>query len=236
MNEMERWTLAKGYRLISNEEGFPPAYINRKDIAETFEFHDRNFFIIDECFGYMLSQTLARMIKTRQPPIDVLDVGGGTLSLAAREIAQRHPDTTRVINIDVAISTNSQNTQNFHSLCEDACKMSIHNNSIDLVYSWEMMPGLNKNRREQVLGEIARVLKPEGVALLGEEDFCGFPSSDPQLEQLSNSLSFSVLLKRGNFTKSVKVGNKYTNTNQFLMLMKPPIDPSIVAMTERNAA
>lgn len=232
---MERWNLAKGYRFINDDVGLP-AYISRRDLAETFDLRDRDLADIDESFGYMLSQVLAHMIQTRRPPIDVLDIGGGTLSLAAREIAQSNPDTTRVTNIDVAISTNSKDMQNFHSLCEDACKMSIPDSNIDLVYSWEMMRGLNKNRRMQMLGEISRVLKPEGIALIGEEDYSGLPSTDPQLEQLSDSLSLSVFLKKGNFTKTVKAGNKYVGINQFLMLMKPPIDPNIVNMTERKAS
>ena len=56
-------------------------------------------------------------------------------------------------------------------ICSDLCSISLEDNSIDIIYlSWVMGTILDLNKREEVLKELLRVLKPGGKILLIENN------------------------------------------------------------------
>ncbi len=56
-------------------------------------------------------------------------------------------------------------------ICSDLCSISLEDNSIDIIYlSWVIGTILDLNKREEVLKELLRVLKPGGKILLIENN------------------------------------------------------------------
>lgn len=203
---------------------------------ESFDLRDREFGLIDRVFGYLPSQLIEYKINHAiELPITILDVGGGGFSVSARNIAERYGPTVRVINVDVALHSSVKDTPNFQARLEDACSLTIPDDSVDFAYTYQVIHCLSPARKHMAIREIARVLKPGGIALIDEDRYCILPPEDAQLHDLAKNLATQIYLRTGNVRKTLgspSIGFK--ETDKFLMIAKPPVDPRVLEIKEKT--
>lgn len=184
--------LPKGYRLY-NEEGHRMIG-NRK---EEFNVKNRSFKEIDTYFSNGISHRLNELLaKSPSSQIQVLDLAGGTESVAAKDLETEFGDRVKVINIDFA--QNPEKGKGVSRIQGDATQIPLVNSSIDIVYSRQFLPFiLNLYRKhdlqvKKVLSEVARVLKSGGIAFLDDEEELSGAKSEEKRRELADEFGVTL--------------------------------------------
>lgn len=165
---------------------------------ENFLLTERAFFKVDGYFLYLPSQLINFLLGRNQiEPVTVLDAGGGRDALTAKGLAKRHP-AVRVVNIDLV--TVNEEVDNFNSKRGDLCDLELPDNSVDLVYSHQVVPfmdqGMNLAKPVRVVEEIYRVLRPGAVGLI---DYTNEESFLPNVLKNKGSIDGSVSSRRKSY-------------------------------------
>lgn len=182
-----------GFHLDGDEE---PMFGNNR-MGESWDITHRDFKTVDACFGGKISATLDQRRKNGIVPISILDVGGGIESTTSRDLATTYAEAVLVTNLDVILAESISNTANLKAVLGDATNMPFDDQSFDIVYSWQVLFRLKPERREQALVEIARLLKPKGVAFVDEPDYCFLPADSGHIVNLSKKLGVHASLEPG---------------------------------------
>jgi SAM-dependent methyltransferase len=199
--------LAEGYGVSGYEE---PMWGHSPD-RETWHLRDRDFSTIDECFNPSISACVESRLNQWRRPICVLDVGGGALSVAAQGLAEKYPGLVEVTNLDPILRAGTDKNDNVHAISGDVAEMKFPDGSFDVVYSYQVFHRLDPRRQILGLGEIARILKPGGTALIDEDIFSSLSSNDPDLIQAEKV--FSLRLSSSQFARPRR--------DNFLLMEKP---------------
>jgi ubiquinone/menaquinone biosynthesis C-methylase UbiE len=222
----------------NNEVLLPPGYRLYKlegnsmigNGKEDFNVKNRSFLEVDTYFSDEISRKISELLtKDPDSQIHVLDLAGGTESRAIGEIEKEFGDRVKAINIDIALNTEKGNEAN--RIQGDATHIPLVDSSIDIVYSRQLLPFILRFNREhslqvkKVLSEVARVLKPGGIAILDDEEELSGIKSETKRRELATELGVrleshdSFNNKRGdrNFPK---FWNRGVKREEFLIMTK----------------
>ncbi len=216
----KEYSLLPGYSF--GDEGFEPLFIYCDNTNEGFDIRNRPFKDIDHSFCGLIT----RYINSSPSKVHILDLGCGTFALSAQQIADIFQDKVTVTAVDVAMHSDLADTENFKCKLEDACKLSIPDDSVDLIYTWQFLFRLNSDRQKEALSEIARVLKPGGMALIDEDVFCFLDLNSPEILELGRNLGVKIHFITGPVSKPKYSRNEedelqMETTRNFLVFIKP---------------
>jgi len=196
--------LPGGYRLF-DQEGYKMIG-NRK---EEFEVKNRSFYDIDGYFSQEISNSINELLnKHPGVQIRVLDLAGGTESQAVKDIEKEKEFGNRVIALNVDFAQSIKKGDGADRVQGDATNIPLADSSIDIVYSRQLLPFMRRFEPEhdlqvkKVLSEVARVLKPEGVAFLDDEEELSGAKSDKKRQELADE--FGVILETHDSTNQVE--------------------------------
>lgn len=226
----------KGYRISHTGFWGEALFLDRYDgqPKEWFRLTDRTFPAINHYFGYLPSQFIEYLVGKLDRKLLIADIGGGKKSLCAQGIAEKYGDKAEVVNVDL-IHVAEPHPGNVTPLKADACNIPLRTGGIDLALSFQFFPHLENDGQYTkgmgVIGEIARILRPGGVALIDENYICGLPLSDRR---------FIEVFPRTNTILSVRLGNRaepgqiiFSGPGAFLMMEKLPIDYNLSAIRSK---
>lgn len=165
-----------GYRI---ETGPVISMLRNIDYGEAFNLTNRHLNEIDKDLIGLPRMIVRYLAKTRPLPLKILDVAGGRTSQLTLELSS-DPELgaySDVTNVDLVVADQdfSPNARSRHG---NALSLDFPSHNFDLILSYEFLPWLSgKNNFErpiQAYLEMARVLKPGGVALVFDRIFCQF--------------------------------------------------------------
>ncbi len=200
------------------------------DGKQEYFLANRSFEEVNAYFSGQIGQSIVEMYsKNPQEKINILDLAGGTKSQAIKDINEIYGPRVNAFNVDIV--HNVQQDQNVLRVQGSATELPIANESMDVIYCRQFLPFLNRFNRdhslqvERVLAEVARILKPGGIAFLDdEEEISGLRSQDKisALEQ-----KFGVVIKQrdsASYTEErqwPKFWKKVARPAKFLTFEKP---------------
>ena len=179
MVEMDKLVVLEGYKVKPSDREDVCGYVY--DGTKHVYLVNRSSEDVKPRFYNKMIANIEELTQKMYRPIEILDIGGGCDSVLAREIASTYKDKVRVTNLDVVLNTNIEKTSNFKAIHGDVLKMNeFSDNSIDFAYSYKLFQWfIKEEKKHRALNEVARVLKPGGMALL--EMGVGFDI--PKIEQ-----------------------------------------------------
>jgi SAM-dependent methyltransferase len=205
---------------------------------EEFNIKNRSFLTVDKYFSQEISGTISEFLgKYPNRKIQVLDLAGGMESQAVKDIVRikEYGDRVKALNVDFA--QNVEKGKGAHRVQGDAANIPLADSSVDIVYSRQFLPfirNLNLVNREhvlqvkKVLSEVARVLKPGGIAFIDDEEELSGPKSDKKRRELAEE--FGVVLQNRDSTNQTLENGKFPNfwnknvrPQKFLVMRKPEI-------------
>lgn len=136
--------------------------------AEEILLKNRYFADTDYSLNYFLGGTIGRRVDVESGPISVLEVGGGYESRCAIEIGSG--DGIQVTNVDIFLRNEVQArgnaARNVTPILADARDLPLPDESQHIVYSSRLLQYLARDDFIAAFREIARVMMPEGDAVL----------------------------------------------------------------------
>lgn len=168
--ETSKVLLPNGYRFYEVE-----GHKMFGDSKEEFALENRSFFDIDMYFSQKISSAINTLLKSHSTgQIQILDLAGGTESRAVKDIEKEFENRVKALNLDFA--QNIEKGKGAQRVQGNALHIPLANSSVDIVYSRQVLPFIRRFEREHsmqiktVLSEVARVLKPGGIAFLDDEE------------------------------------------------------------------
>jgi ubiquinone/menaquinone biosynthesis C-methylase UbiE len=164
---------------------------------EDFEVKNRSFFEIDTYFSQGVSGAINEFLAScPDEQIQILDLAGGTESKAVKDIEIKYANHVRGINIDFAQDIDKG--KGAQRVQGDATHIPLADSSVDIVYSRQLLPFLSRFEREhysqvkEVFSEVARVLKPGGIAFLDDEEELSGVKSERKRQELSREYGVTL--------------------------------------------
>jgi len=203
--------IPNGYKFFEVEDNPMLGSNNKK---EEFAVKNRSFSDVDRYFSGGISREIKKLLgESPNEQIRVLDLAGGTESQAVRDIEKEFGNSVKALNIDFA--QDIEKGKGADRVQGDATHIPLADASIQLVYCRQLLPFMKRFNSEhisqvnKVLSEVARVLKPGGIAFLDDEEELSGPKSDNKRQELADKLGVilesydSVSLRKGdrNFPK-----------------------------------
>jgi ubiquinone/menaquinone biosynthesis C-methylase UbiE len=199
--------LPGGYKLFE-QEGVKMV----GNTKEEFAVKNRSFLEVDTYFSQEISKTINELLNKRPVgQIQVLDLAGGTESQAVKDIEIEKEFGNRVLALNIDFSQNIEKGKGALRVQGDATQIPLADSSIDIVYSRQFLPFImrfnpkHNLQIKKVITEVARVLKPGGIAFLDDEEELSGAKSDNKRQQLANE--FGVILETRESLRLVK-GNR----------------------------
>lgn len=201
--------------------------------GEDFAVVNRSFFDIDKYFSQEISKTINKLLNERlDKKILVLDLAGGTESRAVRDIENRKEFGNRVRAINIDFAQNIKKGVGARRIQGNATNIPLADSSIDIVYSRQFLPFVERFGRKhssqvkRVLSEVARVLKPGGIAFLDDEGELSGDKASKERQKLA--VKFGVILESHDSALPVcgdrnfpKFWERGTRIEKFLVMRKP---------------
>lgn len=190
--------------------------------GKTFILTNRPLEEIDDHFASLVTKITEHFVTSAPDVIRLLDLGGGKESKCALQIAEKYKSRVEVASIDLVANPSLVTTPNVVAITADATQPEIHipKQSIDLVYSYMMLPFMNDTSLQQIkrlLRGVSQVLKPSGVALL----------------DLYPRDKFSEIIRQPEIglceTRIVNV-----SPLQFMILSRQPLSPSLTRAVQNG--
>lgn len=165
---VDRIPLGNGYVICpeSYQRGLYPHWGILRGNNEAFLLTERSFYAVNQYFLGLPDILISEIEERKNQPV-VVDLGGGRDGTSAGNIAANHPGV-QVINIDIVALPEEKG--NYLSQAGSVIQNPLDHESVDLAYSHQLLPFLHSSKRDQALGEVARILKPGGVAILDIEE------------------------------------------------------------------
>ncbi|MBL4693842.1 class I SAM-dependent methyltransferase, partial [Candidatus Gracilibacteria bacterium] len=175
----------RDWDIVTLQTAAGPDYVAKKKghisgiVEAQYRLTNRSFKDLDT---YMSHKLLALLIKkTNENPgrkIVVLDIGGGILSRATREMLQ-HPQLRGKIickNVDpfaqepdpAELEKEGIEPQDLEVINAEFLKVDLDEDSADIVWSYQFLNHAPPEIIDQTIMEVARVLAPNGEAYLNE--------------------------------------------------------------------
>ena len=190
----------------------------RRGVDEAFLLTERpSFSQTIDSFFYLLPSKLIEFYlgQSRGRQVRILDAGGGRDGTTARDIAARY-SAVQVTSVDIVAI--NERRGNFISRQGDLCSLDESESTIDFAYSHQVLPYMNRrenySRQQRVIGEIYRVLKPGGTAVIDFTNDLAMPVNI--LKIIDEELGCILMPKRK------------TYGGVFLFLAKPLVDPVVM--------
>jgi len=201
--------LPSGYRLF-DQEGYRMMG-NRK---EEFNIKNRSFLEVDMYFSQGISNTINELLNKRPSrQIQVLDLAGGTESQAVKDIEKEKEFGNRVVAFNIDFAQNIEKGDGSRRVQGDAINIPLTDSSIDVVYSRQFLPFMRRFdpghglQVKRVLSEVARVLKPGGIAFLDDEEELSGAKSDKKRQELADE--FGVILETHDSARQVEENRNF---------------------------
>jgi len=187
--------IPNGYEFFEVEDNSMLGSNNKK---EEFAIKNRNFSSVDSYFSGEISHEIKKLLEeSPSEQIQILDLAGGTESQAVRDIEKEFGNSVKALNIDFA--QDIERGKGANRVQGDATHIPLADSSIQIVYCRQLLPFMKRFNPEhssqvnKVLGEVARILKPGGIAFLDdEEELSGIKSNDKRQELADK---FGVILE-----------------------------------------
>lgn len=218
--------IPKGYKLYEVE-----GHSMMGNKKEEFNIKNRSFQDIDGYFSNEISKKINELLlNNSNNQVFVLDLAGGTESRAVNEIEKEFGNRMKAINIDIAINPNKGIETN--RIQGDATQIPLANSSMDIVYSRQFLPFIMRfnpehfSQLKKVITEIARVLKPGGIAFLDDEEELSGVRSESKRREIAAELGVilepheSINNKKGNMNFP-KFWNREVIPEKYLLMKKP---------------
>ena len=206
--------------------------VSDKNPKERFQLRNRSFEAIDKTFSGMLSEAIKFFLESYNKPVTVVDIGGGTEARAINELKakyKKYESRLNCVGIDFVIDTDDPRGK----LIGDILSLPIIANSVDVAYSRQSLTLIGESNRDKFdagLTEIARVLKPGGVAFVDKEYWSSLPQNDPELTKLQKKLA--VRFSSGEFGVSFleKLCRVLEGDNpvRFVVMLKNPVNQLLI--------
>jgi len=207
--------------------------LSKNDGKEAFVLINREFGLINHVLGYLPSQYTEFFIDQKIAPVRVLDIGAGRNSVAANGLQERYKEKVSVIALDLLPA--NQKSANIMSIAGDATALPIRDETIDVVYSFQLLSHMENDGTYQkgtaVLREIARVLKPGGVAILDEEFYSVQSPMNKVFTKFFIEENCFMFQKSGNNSEPGTISPGLPRP--ILFLGKNPLDPGIFRIQEK---
>jgi SAM-dependent methyltransferase len=191
-NTSQKYLLPSRYHLFYNEE-----FLSIGNPKEEFAITNRIFEEIDLYFSQQISRTINELLSENpERKVVVVDLAGGMESRAAKDIKgeTKFNDRVTALNIDFA-----QKIGNGSNVCiGEAAFIPLLNSSVDIVYSRQFLPFIRRFLPEHdlqikdILTEVARILKPGGIAFLDDEEELSGKKAEIKRQKLANELRVSL--------------------------------------------
>lgn len=218
--EKNETLLPKDYKSYEVEED--KVYTMLGNGKEEFAIKNRSFADIDLFFSNGISRAIGERL-TRRPgeQVLVLDLAGGTESKAVRDIGEKYGNRVGAVNIDIA--QNIRKGMGVLRAQGSALSIPLADKSMDIIYSRQMLhflqnlrlldirlfgPNKHQIQVETVLREVARVLKPGGIAFLDDEEELSKPKSNKKWSELTRQLGIVI---ESHESRSPKAERKFPN-------------------------
>jgi len=184
--------LPKDYRIFERED-----VEMMGNGREEFAIKNRSYFDIDKYFSNSISAAINERLKENNM-VYVLDLAGGIKSKAVRDIENNKDFEGRVkaLNIDIAQAVKEGKEAN--RVQGDAASLPLADSSVDIVYSRQFLPFVRQFSHEHsikmnsILSEVARVLRPEGVAFLDDEEELSGDRSEDKRRKIAENLGVVI--------------------------------------------
>lgn len=203
------WDIFPGYELFGKNE---PHSLEGGD--DQIVIVNRDFDEVDGILDFLPSRAISERIAQGKIPVSVLDVGGGWKSKATSQLARRFGVDVSVTNLDI-LFPRGVTFGRVKAVLGDASSMPVASESQDVVYSTYVFTYFSEARSRAALSEIARVLKPGGVAFILEDIFCKMPKDDTVIQELEKTLGLNVIVH-----EIPELREKYPD-DKLLILQKP---------------
>ncbi|MFZ3069105.1 MAG: class I SAM-dependent methyltransferase [Microgenomates group bacterium] len=184
-----------GYEFFEVEDNPMLGSDNKK---EEFVIKNRSFSDVDGYFSGGVSREIKKLLEENpNEQIRVLDLAGGTESQAVRDIEKEFGNSVKALNIDFA--QNIEKGKGADRVQGDATHIPLADASIQIVYCRQLLPFMKRFSSEhgsqvnKVLAEVARILKPGGIAFLDDEEELSGTKSDNKRQELADK--FGVILE-----------------------------------------
>ena len=184
---------------------------NRK---EEFLVKNRSFLEVDMYFSQGISSTIKELLnKHPSRQIQVLDLAGGTESQAVKDIGKEKEFGSRVKALNIDFAQNIEKGNEARRVQGNVTHIPLADSSIDIVYSRQLLPFMRRFHPEHslqvkiVLLEVARVLKPGGIAFLDDEEELSGAKSDKKRQELADE--FGVILESHESAQQKKGSRNY---------------------------
>jgi len=111
--------------------------------------------------GWIVAQRMQLLSHFLKPNLTYLEVGSGDCSLAFE--VTKYVKKVYAVDVSTEITKYSTFPQNFELVISDGCSIPNADNSIDIVYSHQLMEHLHPDDAIEQLQHIYRVLAPGGI-------------------------------------------------------------------------
>lgn len=184
--------------------------------------HNRHFRDIDYKMGNLISEGIDNKIK-ENAKIKILDIGSGTDSVAAGEIASQYGDQVEVFALDFFPEIPGE--RNMSVIRGAAEKIPLKSESVDVIFSHKTFEHVDSGLQKSLVDEIIRLLKPGGYAILEwydttyDKDGNVGPGFAPYMNKLGIMWNTTLISR----------GEPGTSGTWIHVLFKPPIDEEFLA-------
>lgn len=211
IDEMQELIPPKGYQKEKLVDG--RSVLVSEESKEEIQLTDRLLSEVDSYFGNLLTTGIkTKMKEAQERKVEILDLGSGTQSLACKEIGKEFGEAVRVSGVDFY----PEGSKEANAIQGDIRELPFKTDTFDIIFSVEVLNYLKHNDDEQVVGEINRILKPGGFALLHWDNVAFLDGRmQPHLLQQSERLHL--------IWKSKILRREGERPKLFHALFKPPV-------------
>jgi SAM-dependent methyltransferase len=219
-------------------ENVPEGYIIKGDriinssTGEYFLIRNRSFKEIDHSFRGLLSSLIEAFLKiSGKEKVNILDLGGGTKSQSAKDIAQKYGKTIDVTNLDLIPEEVEKSGANV--IQASMFSIPFKDESFDLIYSRQVLSNVGEDDVKHVLAEVARVLRKGGVALLDVDYHKDFEkllkNEEEELSVRFDKKAYGLFLSAGRKIKRFINPCRYSYGGRFIVMMREELDPNVLS-------
>lgn len=224
-------SLMPGYRMQVGNQGPEALYLADGGLRTRIILKNRPFQQVDDdILDSLPSSEIAIRIGRDRVPVSVLDVGGGYLSLAARDLAELYGENVKVTNIDLLLAEDESYSGRVHAVLGDVTNMPIPSESQDVIYSSYALKYLRGGERLlMALREISRVLKPGGIATLHEEQYTVHTTESDKIRKLAETLGLDVTILQGELWLAC---GPFRYNDYGILILEKPEPPEVPGPTD----
>lgn len=134
--------------------------VENKRYGDAWGVDDLNYWA-----GGSISNSIESVLR-KKGHANILDIASGPLNKAAYNIAETYGDKVTVHAVDILGSKNHMKRENLRRIIDDARHLPYEDNSMDFVYSFQLVSHIPDADKKRCLSEALRVMSDKGEAVL----------------------------------------------------------------------